>query len=85
MIERLESALREGKTISGADASFYMHEVTEAIKMKSGLNYDAAHAKALAKYEVSPFSVYHPDVILKVNKTEPGSFNRNWLKFWGLE
>jgi len=26
-----------------ADASFYIHEVTEAVKMGRGLNYDAAH------------------------------------------
>src|SRR4051812_34669106 len=40
-----------------------VHEVSEATMMASGLSYDAAHAGSLAKYGVSTFSVYHPEVI----------------------
>ena len=35
---------------------------------------------SLAKYNVSPFSVYHPDVI----EALPELFNSNWSAFWGL-
>jgi RHS repeat-associated protein len=80
MIGRLRSALSAGERISGADASFYMHEVSEATMMGRGMSYEAAHATALAKYGVSPYSVYHPEVIQSL----PSSFNANWLKFWGL-
>ncbi|SDX43330.1 WXG100 family type VII secretion target [Paenibacillus sp. PDC88] len=81
MIERLEDALVNKKKISGADASFYMHEVSESTIMKKGIDYDTAHEMALEKYEVSRFSVYHPDVI----KSMPDIFNKNWRKFWGLD
>lgn len=83
MIDRLRSALSSGTRILGADASFYLHEISEATMMGRGgrgLTYDAAHAGALAKYGVSPFSVYHPEVIQALS----GEFNSNWLRFWGL-
>ncbi|MBQ7794656.1 MAG: hypothetical protein IJ366_09110, partial [Clostridia bacterium] len=78
MIARLESALESGQTITGADASFYMHEIAESTFMKGGMSYDCAHAAALNKYGVSPFSVYHIDVI-KVFYEE---FNQSWIDFW---
>ncbi|GAB1159754.1 hypothetical protein YWY31_57790 [Paenibacillus illinoisensis] len=81
MIQRIENALQNGKPLTGADASFYMHEVSEFTKMGKGMSYDAAHASAIQKYEVSPFSVYHPDVITSM----PGEFNSSWFKFWGLK
>ncbi|WP_256703623.1 contractile injection system protein, VgrG/Pvc8 family [Paenibacillus peoriae] len=81
MIKRLEDALANKKKISGADASFYMHEVSESTMMKKGIDYDTAHEMALQKYDVSRFSVYHPDVI----ESMPKIFNKNWRKFWGLE
>ena len=68
MIQRLENFLKSGKALTGADASFYMHEVSEFTKMGKGMDYDMTHAFALEKYNVSPFSVYHPDVI----KSMPG-------------
>lgn len=40
--------------------------------------YDYAHNEALEFYNVSPFSVYHKDVILQ----NEDDFNFNWLKFW---
>lgn len=80
MIARLRGALESGTRISGADASFYLHELNEATLMGRGLTYEAAHAAALGRYGVSPFSVYHPDVIL----ANPGVFNSNWFNFWGI-
>jgi hypothetical protein len=81
MIKRLEDALANKKKISAADASFYMHEVSESTMMKKGIDYDTAHEMALEKYNVSRFSVYHADVI----KSMPDIFNKNWRKFWGLD
>ena len=80
MIARLRGALSIGADITGADASFYFHEVSEATMMGKGITYDAAHAAALGKYGVSPFSVYAPDVI----QASPELFGPNWSEFWGL-
>jgi hypothetical protein len=85
MLDRLRSALAEGRPIEGADASFYIHELSESAKMRPLVNqgmrfqdaYEIAHPAALGKYQVSPYSVYHPDVIRAVNLAEPGSFNQN--------
>jgi hypothetical protein len=49
--------------------------------MANGYTYAAAHKQAIQDYEVSPFSLYHPDVILAF----PDDFNSNWKKFWGIE
>ena len=73
MIARLRLAQQNGQKISGADASFYLHEAAEATMMRRGVLYDAAHDAALNKYNVSPFSVYHPDVI----QANPTLFNLN--------
>lgn len=81
MVARLRGALNSGARISGADASFYFHEVSEATMMGRGLSYQAAHVGALGKYGVSPYSVYHPDVIV----ANPGWFNSNWFDFWGIK
>ncbi|MCI0719494.1 MAG: hypothetical protein L0338_11085 [Acidobacteria bacterium] len=80
MLDRLRSALANGQKIRGGDASFYLHEASEATMMGRGMSYDAAHAAALQKYGVSPFSVYSPQVIQAL----PGSFNQNWFNFWGI-
>ncbi len=73
MINRLEKAMKNGEKIKSADASFYMHELSESHLMNKltktmdfSSAYDVAHNAALNKYEVSPFSVYHPEVIAKV-------------------
>ncbi|AGY59789.1 hypothetical protein [Gloeobacter kilaueensis] len=89
MVSRLEEALANGLKISGSDASFYTHEISEATLMKSLLEqgiesseaYFVAHEAALKKYNVSRFSVYHPDVI----KQFPGEFSRPFWEFYGLE
>lgn len=80
MVDRLRSAMEEGRTVSGADASFYLHEASEATMMNRGLGYPDAHQAALSKYDVSPYSVYHPEVI----RAFPDEFNSNWSKFWGM-
>jgi hypothetical protein len=68
--------------VGGADAVFYLHEVSEATMIARGLSYDAAHAAALTKYGVSPFSVYAREVVAASPhfSTSPG-----WVKFWGLK
>ncbi|MDQ2886971.1 MAG: polymorphic toxin-type HINT domain-containing protein [Chloroflexota bacterium] len=80
MISRLQNALAAGKTISGADASFYMHELYESTLMNRGVAYDVAHDLAIGRYGVSPYSIYHPDVI----QAFPEFFNSNWFSFWGM-
>jgi filamentous hemagglutinin len=85
MVNRLRAVASEGQPVTGADAVFYTHEIAEATKMKAGLGYDAAHAASLNKYQVSPYSVYHPDVITTLTEQTPGYFNNNWLRFWGIE
>ena len=79
MIERLTKAL--GTRVTGADANFYLHEVAEATMMGRGVSYEAAHAAAIAKYNVSPFSLYHPEVIQQF----PAMFNNAWRAFWGMK
>jgi hypothetical protein len=81
MIARIEQSIKNGNKLTEADASFYMHELNEATLMKNGLVYDEAHALSLEKYDVSPFSVYSPEVI----KAFPDSFGREFKKFWGIE
>jgi hypothetical protein len=81
MLGRLENAMLSGQRVSGADAIFYTHEAAEATKMARGLGYDAAHAATLQKYNVSPYSVYHPDVV----RALPNEFNSNWRAFWGIK
>jgi hypothetical protein len=81
MVARLRTALAQGRAISGADASFYVHEIAEATLMGRGVIYQAAHTAALRKYGVSPYSVYHPEVIKKF----ASMFNSNWRRFWGLD
>ncbi len=81
MLNRLKSALTQECEISGADLSFYYHELKEAELMASGLSYYEAHTAALQFYGVSPFSLYHPNVI----KDFPDQFNKNWFDAWGIE
>jgi RHS repeat-associated protein len=81
MVNRLRAALTKGEAITGADASFYLHEATEATLVSRGVEQTDAHLMAFAKYDVSPFSVYHPDVI----KSFPELFNSNWFSFWGIQ
>ncbi len=81
MINRIESALKNGQPITGADASFYMHEAAEATMMQKGISYEVAHEAILQKYNVSPYSVYHPEVIQQFSEW----FNQGFKNFWGLK
>jgi hypothetical protein len=81
MIARLQQALDLKQKISGADASFYFHELKEAELMEQGYDWYTAHPMAIKYYDVSPYSLYHPEVI----KTYPEEFNKNWMKAWEIE
>ncbi|WP_292795023.1 hypothetical protein [Nostoc sp. NMS7] len=81
MIERLQQALDSGQKISGADASFYFHELKEAELMEQGYDWYTSYPMAVAHYGVSPYSLYHPEVI----RAYPEEFNRNWMKAWRIE
>lgn len=80
MLARLWSALSEGRPISGADASFYFHELSENTLMEDGITGPEAHDAAIARYGVSPFSIYYPDAIL----ANPGAFGSPYFEFWGI-
>jgi len=80
MLIRLQNALEKGEKISGADAVFFTHELVESHMMLKGLSYEEAHQKALQIFGVSPFSVYHPDVI----KQFKDHFNKKWFNFWEI-
>ena len=72
MIQRLTNSMNASEKIRGADASYYMHELREATLMKNGMQYYDAHNAALEYFKVSPYSVYHPDVI-KANPSAWGN------------
>ncbi len=81
MIQRLTNSMNTSQKIRGADASYYMHELREATFMKNGMQYYDAHNAALEYFKVSPYSVYHPDVI----KENPSAWGNGWFKFWEIE
>lgn len=66
--------------MSGADANFYHHELTESNLMGQGMPYEEAHAAALEAHGASPYSLYSPDVIERF----PEYFNQAYRDFWGL-
>ena len=80
MIGRLQNALNRGETITGADASFLLHELNESMLMRRGLDYNRAHREAIALYRINDFSVYHPDVIRQFAE----SFGSSWFRFWDI-
>lgn len=80
MLARLWSALAEGQPISGADASFYFHELYENTLMEDGITYPEAHEAAINRYGVSPFSIYHPDAIM----ANPAAFGPPYFEFWRI-
>jgi RHS repeat-associated protein len=98
MLARLRSALWSGDRLTGADASFYMHETSEAtitnrIMAEKGLSYqaaaDSAHALTLSKYQkfgMSQLTNYHPDVIrstLYVNGAQ--NWGDAYLNRWNIK
>jgi hypothetical protein len=81
MIDRLQQALDNNQKINRAEACFYFHELKEAELMERGYSYQEAHNESLQYYNVSNYSLYHPDVILACSEW----FNSNYRKFWGIE
>jgi filamentous hemagglutinin len=80
MIGRLWGSVDSGGSVSGADANFYNHEITESDLMGGGMAYEQAHAAPLELHGASPFSLYHPDVIQQF----PEYFNEAYRAHWGL-
>ncbi|AKF07256.1 RHS repeat domain-containing protein [Sandaracinus amylolyticus] len=80
MVNRLRGALSSGGMVQGADAVFYLHEISEATMVARGTAQLVAHEAALAKYQVHAFSVYHASVVAAM----PQHFNLAWRAFWGL-
>jgi hypothetical protein len=66
--------------LSGADANFYMHELTEKKLMDRGMSYPEAHEAALEAHGASRHSLYSPEVM----KQFPEYFNQADRDFWGL-
>lgn len=79
MIARIESHIKDGKKLTGADANFYMHEIKERTLMRKGASLDDAHNTALDTYKASQYSVYHPDVVLNNQKLLASP---KWSEFW---
>lgn len=80
MIQRLENSIANGRRVTGPDRNFYMHELKEATLMRRGMPYNSAHPEAIRWDRVSPFELYHPEVI----KANPTIFNPNFLEFWRI-
>jgi len=80
--------LDSGMSATGADANFYLHELYESQMVKEltaqGIDFDTAqqvaHQAALEYHNVSPYSLYAPEVI----EAFPKVFNNNWRAYWGL-
>jgi RHS repeat-associated protein len=78
MIERLAAQL--GSRVTGYDANFYTHEMIEAEYMAAGLDAESAHAAALAETGVSPFEIYHPEVVRRFQD----AFSTAWKAHLGI-
>ena len=82
MLARLRAALAGGTRLTGADAAFYQHELMESALIRQGIDKELAHQLAFEKLSMSPYAVYHPDVVMTYY---PAHFNLNWLEYWGLK
>jgi filamentous hemagglutinin len=80
MVQKLLDALSTNTQATGAAAQFYLHEIAENTFRAAGMTYDEAHAAALAKYGVSNFNLYSPDVV----RSFSSEFNDNFRAFWGF-
>jgi RHS repeat-associated protein len=68
MYSRLTTAFENGQTLTGTDAAFYQHELTESSLMDAGMEARAAHLETLGRQgiEYAPgyeSQLYHPTVI----------------------
>lgn len=80
MLNRLQSALDEGKELEGADKDFYEHELYEKQLMDNGMGYHEAHATALKDLGVSEFGLHPPEVI----RATPGWWSSGYYSHWGI-
>lgn len=80
MINRLKAAAAEGRSLTGADRNFYLHELAESSMVSTGTSQEAAHQRALEIYNVDPSALYHPDVI----RQHPAWFNNVQKNYWGI-
>ena len=81
MVSRLRAALAEGRSLVGADANYYLHELNEATLMSRGASYEEAHAAALQRYGVPPQAIYHPDVIRALGREY---WHPSYFTYWGI-
>lgn len=81
MIARLESALSSGTKITGPDAVFYALKLKEFTLVSAGTDPINAYKIALGYYELSPYSMYAPEVV----KMDPSLCNEGYYKFWEIE
>jgi RHS repeat-associated protein len=78
MLDRPESSV--GSRVTGADESFFNHELTEKDLMDSGMPYQDAHAGALEAHGATEYDLYHSDVI----RSMPEWFNSSWFEYWNI-
>jgi len=100
MLNRLRNALNQKQVISGADLSFYYHEIFESQKtfelMQTGLSFPEAqiiaHNQAIAEYAVSGYNQAIAEYAVsgysiyhpEVIEAFPDEFNHNWRNAWGI-
>jgi hypothetical protein len=81
MLTRIRNALATGTPLTEADAVFYTHELAESQYMSSGMTYEDAHLAAFGKYDVSPFSVYPPEVVEQFKTELSPGYTNFWAAF----
>jgi hypothetical protein len=75
MVERLRAALEAGQRITGADASFCMHELAEATMMPRGIPYGGARRRTGQIWCLAVQRVCS-------RGGRWSRFNQNWIEFW---
>lgn len=94
MVMLVEYYYKQGMKITGATRNFYLHEIAEATLYEAYRSQgkdeesaqDAAHEEAFRRYNTSPYSVYHPEVIKLTMYDNYGSlrWGPEWFKYWGF-
>jgi filamentous hemagglutinin len=74
MYSRLTSAFESSEPLTGIDANFYTHELTESGLMNSGMSYGETHAATLEMQGLelnaaTPAQLYQPSIILKYSES----------------
>ena len=85
MVSRLEAAIDAGAPLTGADAQFYLHEIAELGLRQGGMEYQEAHAAALATYALDEgmnyAQLYAPEVVAEFSEW----FDAGTKAFWGIK